>query len=217
MAALHLLRRHPGALAVAYAAIAVALTGLFLILEERLSERTGLRRQVFANTGFTGTPLAADVSPDVSLDFLDDDPTLPRRFFSARWLGFWYVPESGVVELRGAGDDRLDVWLDGELVIRRSPPGDMHTETRTIDLEAGVHEVRVEYEQHAGGLALRLRWAPSGGRPRPLPSHRIFRSPPGPADPVAECPYPVGCRRPALPGVSHRGLPLPSAFRTATL
>ena len=217
MAALHLLRRHPGALAVAYAAIAVALTGLFLILEERLSERTGLRRQVFANTSFTGTPLAADVSPDVSLDFLDDDPTLPRRFFSARWLGFWYVPESGVVELRGAGDDRLDVWLDGELVIRRSPPGDMHTETRTIDLEAGVHEVRVEYEQHAGGLALRLRWAPSGGRPRPLPSHRIFRSPPGPADPVAECPYPVGCRRPALPGVSHRGLPLPAAFRTATL
>ncbi len=180
MAVLHLVRRHLGALAVAYLVVAVALTGLLLVLEERLSERTGLRRQIFANTDFHGVPLAADVSPDISLDFLDDDPTLPRRFFSARWRGFWYVPESGAIELHGAGDDRLDVWLDGELLIRRSPPAEMHTQVRTIDLEVGVHEIRVEYEQHGGGRVLRVLWAPQGGPPRLLPPRGLFRSPPGP-------------------------------------
>ena len=182
MAALRRLRRHLRALAAAYVAIAVALTGLLLVLEERLSERTGLRRQVFANTDFEGVPFVADVSPDISLDFLDDDPTLPRRFFSARWRGFWYVPESGAIDLHGAGDDRLDVWLDGELLIRRTPPAEMHTRTRTIDLDAGVHEVRVEYEQHGGGHVLRVLWAPQGGRPRPLPPRDLFHSRPGPDD-----------------------------------
>lgn len=40
--------------------------------------------------------------------------------------------------------DRLDVWLDGELVIRRTPPAEMHTLVRTLRLDAGVHELRVE-------------------------------------------------------------------------
>ena len=179
MAGVGLSRRRLKALGAGYAALTVALTGLLFVLEERVSERAGLRRQIYGSVGFDGVPLVADVSPDVSLDFLDNDPAMPRRFFSARWSGYWYLPESGAIELRGAGDDRLDVWLNGELVIRRTPPAEMHTQTRTLNLQAGVHEVRVEYEQHGGGHALRLLWAPSGGRPRPLPSRGLFHSPPG--------------------------------------
>ena len=158
--------------------VAAGLTALLFFLSPGAADRTGVRRQVFPVVGFNGTPLLDDVGTTITLDFLNDDPDLPRRFFSARWTGYWYAPEAGDVELHGAGDDRLDVWLDGELVIRRTPPADMHTLVRTVWLDAGVHELRVEYEQHGGAFDMRLEWAPPGGLGRPLHAYRLFRERP---------------------------------------
>ena len=62
------------------------------------ADRTGVRRQVFPDVGFNGTPLLDDVGATITLDFLNDDPDLPRPFFSARWTGYWYAPEAGEVE-----------------------------------------------------------------------------------------------------------------------
>ena len=168
-------RQRLRALALGTIGVAAGLTALLFVLSPGAADRTGVRRQVFPAVGFNGTPLLDNVGTTITLDFLNDDPDLPRRFFSARWTGYWYAPEAGDVELHGAGDDRLDVWLDGELVIRRTPPADMHTLVRTVRLDAGVHELRVEYEQHGGGFNMRLEWAPPGGRARPLPAYRLFR------------------------------------------
>ena len=158
--------------------MAAGLTALLFALSPGAADRTGVHRQVFPDVGFNGTPLLDDVGTTITLDFLNDDPDLPRRFFSARWAGYWYAREAGDVELHGAGDDRLDVWLDGELVIRRTSPADMHTLVRTVRLDAGAHELRVEYEQHDGAFNMRLEWAPPGGRARPLPAYRLFRERP---------------------------------------
>ena len=166
-------RRRLKAFVGTYVVAAVALTALQLFLEGRLAERIGLHREVYPNTDFSGPRLVEGVSHDVTLDFLSDAPTLPRRFFSVRWHGFWYVPEAVEFELHGAGDDRLDVWLDGRTVMRRFPPADMHTQVRTLRLLPGLHTLRVEYSQHGGARALRLKWAP----PRegiPLPVHRLL-------------------------------------------
>ena len=157
---------------------ALGLTVLLFVLSSGAADRTGVRRQVFPDVGFNGAPLRDDIGDAINLDFLNVDPGLPRRFFSARWTGFWYVPEAGEVELHGAGDDRLDVWLDGELVIRRTPPADMHTLVRTLRLDAGVHELRVDYEQHGGAFNMRLEWSPPGGRARRLPPYRLFHERP---------------------------------------
>ena len=161
---------------------AAALSALLFFLSPGAADRTGVRRQVFTEISFNGAPLRDDIGDAITLDFLNDGPDLPRRFFSARWTGFWYVPEAGDVELHGAGDDRLDVWLDGELVIRRTPPADMHTLVRTLRLDAGVHELRVEYEQHGGAFNMRLKWALPGGRARPLPPYRLFHERPDTGD-----------------------------------
>lgn len=163
-------------------AIALALTVVLFALEVRLAERIGLHRLVFSGVELNGAPLVNDISGDVTLDFLDDDARLPRRFFSARWQGFLYLPEASRLELHGAGDDRLDVWIDDELVIRRFPPTDMHAQVRDLSISAGVHKVRVEYAQHGGAYHLRLEWAPSDGRPRSLSQHRIFFEPPDDSD-----------------------------------
>ena len=68
-----------------YAAIAIVLTVFSIASEVHSGERAGLRRMAFSGVEFTGTPFLDDISSDVTLDFLENDPTLPRRFFSARW------------------------------------------------------------------------------------------------------------------------------------
>ena len=174
----HLDRQRLRRLAGTCLAAAVGLHVLLFLLAPRAADLTGVRRQVLPGVGFTGTPLRDDIVKTIDLGFLNDDADLPRRFVTARWTGFWYLPEAGRIDLHGAGDDRLDVWLNGELVIRRAAPADMHTLVRTVPVDAGVHELRVDYEQHGGAFNLRLEWAPEGGRPRPLPVHRLFHQPP---------------------------------------
>ena len=175
MRGLPLSPRHFRAIAGGYGALVVALTVYLFVLDARVSERIGLQREVYPDVGFSGIP-RVDVSRGISLDFLREDPALSRRFFSVRWNGFWYLPEAGEFELHRAGDDRLDVWVDGERVIRRGAPAGMHTQSRTLWLEAGVHRLRVDYEQHGEARALSLLWAPRGERPRPLPSHHMFQA-----------------------------------------
>ena len=162
------------ALAGGLATVTIVLTVLSLVLSEEADELTGLARQVFPQRGFGGAPRLEDISAQVDLRFLDEDAALPRRFFSARWEGFWYLPETAVIELHGAGDDRLDVWIDGARVIRRTSPGEMHTQVVEVVLEAGLHELVVEYEQYGGAYSLRLEWAGEDGSPQPLPSHYLF-------------------------------------------
>ena len=163
-------------------AAAAALTAALFVLDPRGTERTGLHFQVYEGTTFDGAPLIETVSSELTLDFLEQDPELPRRFFSARWQGYWYVPKAREINLSGAGDDRLDVWLDGNLVIRRTPPAAMHTEVRTLFLDAGPHDLRVEYAQHGGAYAMRLGWEPPGYRSRALAAHRLFPERPSPWD-----------------------------------
>ena len=63
-------------------------------------------------------------------------------------------------------------------MIRRTPPADMHTLVRTLRLDAGVHELHVDYEQHGGAFNMRLEWSPPGRRARPLPPYRLFHERP---------------------------------------
>ena len=171
------LARFAGVFACAVALVTVVVTVLSLVLSARADELAGLARQVYPETGFAGAPVLDGISPHVDLGFLDEYPTLPRRFFSARWHGFWYLPKGAAVELHGEGDDRLDVRVDGALVIRRTPPTEMHMQVAALELGAGLHEIVVEYEQHGGMYNLRLEWAPQNGSPRPLPPHFLFHAP----------------------------------------
>ena len=63
--------------------VAAGLTALLFVLSPGAADRTGVRRQVFSDVGFNGTPLLDDVGTTIALEFLNDDPDLPRRFFSA--------------------------------------------------------------------------------------------------------------------------------------
>ena len=159
----------------AYLAVALACTIAWLLLDQRLEEQTGLRRQVWLTGDFEGAPFINDLSPGATLDFLDDDARLPRRFFSARWQGYWYVPSSQVVTLHVDADDYAAIWIDGELRFAQSTFA-----ARDIRLDAGVHELRIDYQQYGGTAHLSLRAGRAGAYPRPLGTEYLFPDQPAP-------------------------------------
>ncbi|MXZ71436.1 MAG: hypothetical protein F4Z04_08015 [Acidobacteria bacterium] len=162
--------------------LVVALTVIQFVVAGALQDRTGLRREVYAQTSFGGTRLTDDATGSISLAFLDEDETLPRRNFSVRWQAFWYLPDATNVVLHGEGDDRLDVWVDGELVLERRS-GRHDDVPAVLTLDAGVHVLRVDYQQHGGDAGLYVGVTlPYEQDPRPLSSQHLFLEAPDSGD-----------------------------------
>ncbi|MXZ71425.1 MAG: hypothetical protein F4Z04_07960 [Acidobacteria bacterium] len=162
--------------AAAYLVLATALTAAWFLLDQRLDEQTGLRRQVWPVSDFQGVPLINDIAPAGTLDFLEDDPRLPREFFSARWQGYWYVPSSQFVILHVEADDYANIWIDNELRFERSTAA-----ARGIRPDAGVHELRIDYQQYGGAAHLSLLARRGDAYPRPFRTDYLFPDVPGPA------------------------------------
>ena len=159
----------------AYLAATLVCTAGWLVLGQRLIEQTGLRRQVWLANDFPGRPVINDVSQTATTDFLDDDPRLPREFISARWHGYWYVPSRQSFTLHVHADDYADIWIDGEQPFARSS-----ATARAIRLDAGVHELRIDYQQYAGEAHLELYEGWADAYPLPLQTGHLFPSQPEP-------------------------------------
>ena len=157
-----------------YLCVVVTLTVLSGALHGLIAPPMGLVRTFYATSGFSGEPLSQDRTTEISLAFLDQDPTLPRRFISVSWDGFWFLPQAQTVDVYAGADDRVDVLVDGQLVLQRSPRLGMHTIGETITLSAGSHTVTVRYEQDGGAMRLNVQRAFAGARPAPFTPTRLF-------------------------------------------
>ena len=65
--------------------VTIVLTVLLFVWNTHSTDLARVQRHVYSNVSFRGAPLLDDISNDVTLDFLNYDQRLPRRFFSARW------------------------------------------------------------------------------------------------------------------------------------
>jgi hypothetical protein len=76
---------------------------------------------------------------------------------SARWIGNFRF-EGGEYKFTATGDDGIRVYVDGVLVIDewRQQPATTYTATRTVD--AGTHEVKVEWFEATGNAVCKLDW-----------------------------------------------------------
>jgi hypothetical protein len=160
------------------AALAAAVSGLPPIIEA-LSTPTGLTRWVFPQVAFGGAPAEARTS-EINLRFLDEQTLLPRQNFSARWHGFFYVSEPQTVEFFAGGNDEVELRIDGEVLLRRNLRDGMRTIGRQVALEAGAHELTVDYQQFGGSLALNIQRAIAGGKPSPFVPAELFVDSVGP-------------------------------------
>ena len=147
----------------------------WLILSQRLAEQTGLRRQVWLANDFQGPPVINDVAREPTLDFLVDDPRLPREFISARWRGYWYLPSSRSFTLHVEADDYADIWIDGEQRFVRSSAAE-----RAVRLDAGVHDLQIAYQQYAGAANLAFTGGSGDAYQLPLRTGYLFPDQPEP-------------------------------------
>jgi len=161
------------AVVAALALLAATLSWSARQLTRQAEERAGLTFTVFANPDRAGAPILMERSSDISLAFLDANPNLPERDYSARWEGFWDVPP-GPLDLFGGGDDELHVWVDGEQVVERSFERGMGTVSQLLSVPAGLHHLRIEYVQRGGGAHLNLQWAPADQEPRSFEPRVLF-------------------------------------------
>ena len=117
-----------------YSFVVAALTVLSGAVRGLIAPPTGLVRTIYPDRGFSGEPVSQERTTEISLAFLEEDPALPRRFFSVEWDGFWFLPRATTVELYVGGDDRVDVLVDGRRVLRRNIALGMHSIGRTFTL-----------------------------------------------------------------------------------
>ncbi len=169
------------------AAAAVLLTVLWLVART-LAPAGGLTRTYFyplpreadprALALATGAGTQEEAAAGVDLDFLAERGR-PTRDYLVRWRGVWYSPTAERIDLHAGADDGVVVRLDGATLIERSPAAGMHTETVSVELGAGPHELEIRHWQRGGGNRLNLQWAPAGREPAALGSGRLFPADPG--------------------------------------
>lgn len=86
---------------------------------------------------------------------------LEDRFY-VRWTGRLRVPESGRYVIFLASDDGSRLYLDGRLLIDNGGVHPYREAAATLELEAGLHEIRVEYFDNEGIAACELSWKGPG-------------------------------------------------------
>jgi hypothetical protein len=90
------------------------------------------------------------------------DSVLKDDFFALRFTGKISVPKRGKFNLFLTSDDGSRLFLDGSLVANNDERHADQTVAGTIRLEAGSHDLELEYFQHDGSKKLELFWAGPG-------------------------------------------------------
>ena len=159
--------------AIAVAAAIAALVSILPPIIERLSPPTGVVRSMFSQLAFGGPPMDARTN-EISLRFLDEQPSLPRQNLSVRWRGYFFVSRAQTIEFFAGGNDEVELRVDGELLLRRNLAEGMRTVGRKVRVDAGAHQLAVDYQQFGGSMALNIQRALEGQEPAPFLPDELY-------------------------------------------
>ena len=73
------------------------------------------------------------------------------------------------VGLQVSSDDGTRLYVDGELILDNWRNQRLRTKGKTLDLEAGTHQLRLEYYEKTGAAAVNLSASFDGEQPAPIP------------------------------------------------
>jgi hypothetical protein len=167
------------ALLIAYVAVAAGTTATSRILDARQKLPTGLTRTLYDRSGSAARVVSQQVSTDIDLAFIEENPGLPQRYFRVRWDGFWYRPTNQWIDLYAGADDRVSVKLDDATVLERDVQSLKVQRRARIMLPEGAHHLEVTYEQDGADYMLYLGAGPAGGVPERIDPESLFsRRPP---------------------------------------
>lgn len=117
------------------------------------------RGEYFDNVNVAGQPKLIRNDENVKFDWGAFSPAtgIPTDLFSARWTRALQFA-AGTYRFSVVSDDGVRVWLDGELIIDQWRDTSAVTHTADRVLNAGSHDLRVEYYDRAGSARIELSW-----------------------------------------------------------
>lgn len=115
----------------------------------------------YPNTTLSGEPDVVREERSLSLDrtTLPVTEGLTDAGFSVRWMRTIALETSGVYAFTVRGDGGVRVWVDGMLALDGRAPFPVASLTVELDLEAGEHDIQVEYVNDGAPAVLALSWA----------------------------------------------------------
>lgn len=134
----------------------------------------GWQASYWNNRSFVAAPALTRIDADIHFSWGVGSPApeIAADNFAARWTRTLEVTERGSYRFTLNSDDGSRLFVDDQLVLNAwYDHGVSRTFSATLELEAGSHEVRVEYYERRGAAAVRLGWAEvSAAPPRRTPS-----------------------------------------------
>ncbi len=127
----------------------------------------GLTGAYYRGELWEGEPVFTRIDPLLLFAWPEEEPW-PAPF-SVRWTGQLTAPVAGNYRLQLHADDGVRLWIDDELVGESVQPDAVNLIDVQRGLDAGPHDVRIDYFQRGGGKALEFWWQPPGDRLRPVP------------------------------------------------
>jgi len=139
--------------------------------------RTGLRGHYFTNLTRSGEPVAVVVDGSISTDTLDNGTAGVWPAFSVEWTGSIVIDEPGAYQFSTLSDDGSELEVDDRIVVQNGGLHGPQEASGRITLAAGIHPIRLRYEQAGGGFALALKYGRGDDRLDPIPSSRLLPDP----------------------------------------
>ena len=139
--------------------------------------RTGLRGHYFTNLTRSGTPVAVIIDESISTDTLDNGTAGVWPAFSVEWTGAIVIDEPGSYQFSTLSDDGSELEVDDRIVVDNGGRHGPQEASGRLTLAAGIHPIRLRYEQAGGGFALALNYARGEDRLAAIPSSKLLPDP----------------------------------------
>ena len=155
----------------------IALVLTFLVPILWVWPQRGVTAAFYSNRHWRGEPAIARVERQINLDFLSADSaaSLPQQDFSVEWTGWLRIDRDGQYTFSTRSDDGSTIEIDGGVVVDNGGVHDPTTRAATIAMTPGMHQIRVRFEQAAGGFQFRASWTPPDDKGESaLPTQQLF-------------------------------------------
>lgn len=119
----------------------------------------GLRGHYFTNLTRNGDPVVVAVDLLISTEGLANGTAKAWAAYSVEWTGALVVTRRGTYTFATISDDGSELDVANTTVVHNGGQHGPQQATGRIELAAGVHPIRLRYEQLGGGFHLELKYA----------------------------------------------------------
>jgi hypothetical protein len=132
------------------------------------------RGEYYATRDFTGEPILRR-DGNIKFDWHEGGPTLdlPTDDFSIRWDTCMTIEEAVDYTFQLVSDDGSRLYVDGQLVVDNWGSHAERSRGGKIDLEPGVHHIRIEYFDAKADATVELAASVHGSRPTDVPTKNL--------------------------------------------